>query len=56
MREQEFAGRLRELNDAAADAAHEHGMRSPESLLAAEDALAFAMGTTIEPDEAEAGG
>ena len=53
MRQQEFTVRLRELNDAAAAAAGEHGMQSPESRLAAEDALAFAMGTDVEP---EAGG
>lgn len=55
MRQQGFTARLRELNDAAAAAASEHGMQSPESRLAAEDALTFAMETTVEP-EAEAGG
>lgn len=56
MRQQDYTARLRELNDAAAAAAAERGIRSPESLRAAEDALAFAMGTTIEPDQPEAGG
>lgn len=55
MQQRQYTERLRELNAAAAAAAAEHGMRSPESQAAAGDALAFAMGTVIEPDEAEAG-
>jgi hypothetical protein len=55
MRQQDSPSGWPELNAATAAAANRSGYQSEPHQAAAGDALAFAMGTVIEPDEAEAG-